>query len=58
MNALMWLAPMSVFLGAIWLAAFLWTCRNGQYEDPLGAAARILDDHLEAGPPVRKDEQP
>jgi nitrogen fixation-related uncharacterized protein len=31
-------------------AAFFWTFRAGQYEDPDGAAARVLDDHLSEGP--------
>lgn len=52
MDALMWLAPLSLGLGALALAAFLWTFKAGQYEDPAGAAARVLDDHLEEGPPV------
>lgn len=52
MTALMFLAPLSVLLGAIGLVAFLWTFRAGQYEDPKGAAARILDDHLDEGPPA------
>ncbi|RYD97501.1 MAG: cbb3-type cytochrome oxidase assembly protein CcoS [Sphingomonadales bacterium] len=26
------------------LAAFSWALRSGQFEDPRGAAARILDD--------------
>lgn len=54
MSALMWLAPMSLFLGGLSLLAFLWTFRAGQYEDPQGDAARILDDHLDDGPPQRK----
>lgn len=50
MDILIWLAPLSVLLGLIGLAAFLWTFHAGQYDDPKGAAARILDDHLDAGP--------
>ena len=50
MNLLLFLAPISVGLGALGLAAFWWTIRAGQYEDPLGDASRILDDHLEDGP--------
>jgi cbb3-type cytochrome oxidase maturation protein len=50
MAILMWLAPLSLCLGGLGLLAFLWTFRAGQYEDPLGAAARILDDHLDDGP--------
>lgn len=53
MNILIWLAPLSVMIGLLGLLAFLWTFKSGQYEDPKGAAARILDDHLERGPPQR-----
>ncbi|HRD46100.1 MAG TPA: cbb3-type cytochrome oxidase assembly protein CcoS [Caulobacter sp.] len=44
------LAPLSLLLGLSGLAAFWWTLRSGQYEDPMGDAARILDDHLREGP--------
>ncbi|MEI7931893.1 MAG: cbb3-type cytochrome oxidase assembly protein CcoS [Alphaproteobacteria bacterium] len=50
MNLLLFLAPISVALGALGLAGFWWTVKNGQYEDPLGDASRILDDHLDEGP--------
>lgn len=50
MSALMWLAPMSVLLGLIGLAAFIWTFAAGQYDDPQGDAARILLDDAD-GPP-------
>ena len=50
MNAIFFLAPLSVLLAGVGLAAFLWTFRAGQYEDPKGAAARILEDHLDEGP--------
>lgn len=50
MNIVLFLAPFSLFLGAMGLAAFFWTMRSGQYEDPQGDAARILDDHLDEGP--------
>jgi cbb3-type cytochrome oxidase maturation protein len=52
MNILLFLAPVSVALGGLGLAAFLWTMRSGQYEDPRGDAERILYDHLEDLPPV------
>ena len=42
MDILFWLIPISIFLGALGLAAFLWTLRRGQYSDPDGDAARIL----------------
>ena len=44
MSALMWLAPMSLGLGVLALAAFAWTFAAGQYEDPKGDAERILLD--------------
>ena len=44
MNILMFLAPFSLGLGLIAVAAFAWTLRAGQYEDPAGDAARILLD--------------
>ena len=45
MNLLVVLIPAALFLGAVGLAAFLWSLKNGQYDDPDGAAQRILDDH-------------
>lgn len=44
MDALILLVPLTLFLGLLGLAAFLWTLRNRQYEDLDGAAARILFD--------------
>ena len=42
MNILIMLAPMSLGLGLLALAAFWWTLRAGMYEDPVGDANRIL----------------
>ena len=44
MSSLLYLIPISIVLGAIGLASFLWTTKHGQYEDLDGAAARILTD--------------
>jgi len=44
MTIVLFLAPFSVALGLLAVAAFWWTLRAGQYEDPLGDAARILVD--------------
>jgi len=38
----LFLVPVALVLGAIGLLAFMWTLRNGQYEDMDGAAERIL----------------
>ncbi len=42
MNIVVILAPFSLALALIGLAAFWWTLRNDQYEDPQGDANRIL----------------
>lgn len=44
MGIILILAPISVALGLAGLAAFWWTLRSGQYDDPAGDAARILMD--------------
>jgi len=62
MTALLILIPVALFLGALGLAAFLWSMKSGQFDDLDGAAARILNDE-EAGDdrpadnvPAAKDE--
>jgi cbb3-type cytochrome oxidase maturation protein len=44
MNVLIYLVPIALALGLTGLAAFLWSLRNGQYEDVEGAALRVLSD--------------
>ena len=44
MTGLLVLIPVALGLGLIGLAAFFWALRDGQFEDPDGAAARILID--------------
>ncbi|TMM51774.1 cbb3-type cytochrome oxidase assembly protein CcoS [Sulfitobacter sabulilitoris] len=52
MNVLVWLIPASLSLGALGLAGFVWTLRQGQYDDLDGAAWRLLidQDDLDQGP--------
>ena len=50
MNIVLFLAPFSLGLGLIAVAAFWWSLRAGQYEDPAGDAARILIDDGEDRP--------
>ncbi len=49
MNVLVYLIPISIFLGGLGLAGFFWSIRSRQYDDPEGDANRILmsdyDDH-------------
>ena len=49
MNGVLILIPVALLLGLSGLAAFLWSLRNGQFEDPDGAAMRILIED-EEGP--------
>jgi cbb3-type cytochrome oxidase maturation protein len=44
MNGLLFLIPVALGLGLIGLAAFFWAMRSGQFDDPEGAASRILID--------------
>ena len=44
MEVLVYLVPLALTLGGLGLAAFLWSLRNGQYDDLDGAAVRILPD--------------
>ncbi|MEM7694616.1 MAG: cbb3-type cytochrome oxidase assembly protein CcoS [Pseudomonadota bacterium] len=44
MTALIYLVPAALALGGLGLVAFFWSVRAGQFDDPEGAARRILDD--------------
>ncbi len=44
MNVLVVLIPVSLILGGLGLAGFLWTVRSDQYDDDKGNASRILLD--------------
>ena len=49
MEVLIYLVPMALLLGLAGLAAFLWSLKNGQYDDVEGAALRVLkDDDLQS----------
>ena len=49
MDILVFLIPVSLFLGGLGLAAFVWSVKTRQFDDPQGDAERILrtdyDDH-------------
>lgn len=44
MEILIYLVPMALLLGLTGLAAFLWSLKDGQYDDVQGAAVRVLSD--------------
>lgn len=47
MNGLLFLIPVALLLGLAGLAAFFWSLKDGQFDDPDGAAMRILIDEEE-----------
>ena len=57
MSEFFYLIPISVLLGAAGLGIFLWTLRDGQYDDLDGAAQRILyeEDQPRRDPTERRD---
>ncbi|MGU3400570.1 cbb3-type cytochrome oxidase assembly protein CcoS [Brucellaceae bacterium D45D] len=44
MSGLLFLIPIALGLGVLGLIGFLWSLKNGQYDDLDGAANRILLD--------------
>ncbi len=44
MSLILVLVPISILMGAVGLGAFLWSMKDGQYEDLDGAAVRVLLD--------------
>ena len=42
MNVLVYLVPIALALGGLGLAAFLWSLKNGQFDDLDGAAWRAI----------------
>lgn len=53
MTDFFYLIPISLVLGLVGLAAFMWSLKSGQYEDLDGAAERILFEQDDA--PVRQN---
>ena len=51
MAGLLFLIPIALGMGLIGLVAFLWAARSGQFDDPDGAASRILVDEDRPLPP-------
>jgi len=54
MSVVLYLILISICLGAVGLAAFLWSLRSGQYDDLDGAAERVLFDEEEPAPGNRE----
>lgn len=58
MDIMIYLVPVAIGLGLIWLIAFFWCLKSGQYSDLDGAAQRILidDDRPSVAKPQSKPE--
>jgi cbb3-type cytochrome oxidase maturation protein len=56
MNILAILIPASLILGGIGLAAFFWSLRNNQFDDPKGHSMRILSDRYDDEPAESEEE--
>lgn len=50
MNVLVYLIPVSIFLGGLGLAAFFWSIKSRQFDDPEGDARRILNTEYDDKP--------
>ncbi|MEO0881963.1 MAG: cbb3-type cytochrome oxidase assembly protein CcoS [Pseudomonadota bacterium] len=50
MDIIAYLIPAALALGALGLVAFIWSVKAGQFDDPDGAAYRILLDNDEDWP--------
>jgi cbb3-type cytochrome oxidase maturation protein len=50
MEVLVFLIPISLFLGGVGLIAFFWTMKTKQYDDPEGDSHRILSDEYDDTP--------
>lgn len=55
MEVMVILVPLALALGLLGLVGFLWSLKNGQYEDLDGAAWRAIAD--DDGPPVPQPAQ-
>ena len=53
MDILGFLIPISLFLGALGLVAFVWALRSRQFDDPSGDANRILTTDFDDKPRPR-----
>jgi cbb3-type cytochrome oxidase maturation protein len=50
----LFLVPIAIAMGLAGLVSFMWSLKNGQYDDLEGAAERILFEHNDGPLPERK----
>ncbi|MFV0491915.1 MAG: cbb3-type cytochrome oxidase assembly protein CcoS [Pseudorhodobacter sp.] len=56
--SLLVLIPLSIGLGLIGLVSYIWALRNGQFDDPDGAAWRIMMSGNPPEPEGKSHEEP
>lgn len=56
MESIIYLIPIALALGILALAGFLWALKSGQFDDPEGAANRILWDNEENSEKTREPQ--
>lgn len=44
MDILLYLIPIAIILGGLWLLGFMWAMKHDQFDDLQGNAERILRD--------------
>ncbi|HEX2753599.1 MAG TPA: cbb3-type cytochrome oxidase assembly protein CcoS [Alphaproteobacteria bacterium] len=47
MDILIYMIPLALLMGGLWLGIFMWALKSGQFEDPEGAANRIFQEDAE-----------
>lgn len=58
MDVLLYLIPLALVIGVFWLAFFIWSIRNNQFDDLDGAAQRILIDEESPTEPKKPSASP
>jgi cbb3-type cytochrome oxidase maturation protein len=54
MSIIFLLIPLSIFIAACFLAAFIWAVRSGQYEDTLTPSMRVLLEEVPQQKPAQR----
>ncbi|MCB9063036.1 MAG: cbb3-type cytochrome oxidase assembly protein CcoS [Halobacteriovoraceae bacterium] len=57
MNIVYFLIPIALLLGALFVGAFIWATKTGQYEDLDTPSHRILLDDDNINDNLKKDEE-
>ena len=57
MSVIFLLIPLSIVVAAVFLIAFIWAVRSGQYEDTLTPAMRVLLDEAKHDAPETDSPQ-